>query len=176
MSKNNKGFTLIELIIVVAIIALLAAATFVAINPAKRVGDANDAKRWQDITSIADAFMAYAVDHSGSYVTTTDGSTALSTTNIDWIIQADTPNISPSYIGVTCPGTTNLSVAGRVINLGGLITAGYIGTMPGDPVTSGADTASTATNTRYWMHVYATGKLEVGACNKYGSAYPRVIR
>ena len=43
---SKKGFTLIELIIVVAIIALLAAATFVAVNPAKRIGEANDAQRW----------------------------------------------------------------------------------------------------------------------------------
>ena len=50
---NKKGFTLIELIIVVAIIALLAAATFVAVNPAKRIGEANDAQRWSDITAIA---------------------------------------------------------------------------------------------------------------------------
>ncbi|MDQ5970976.1 MAG: hypothetical protein QG603_753, partial [Patescibacteria group bacterium] len=45
MKKTFKGFTLIELIIVIAVIALLAAATFVAINPAKRVGDANNSRR-----------------------------------------------------------------------------------------------------------------------------------
>ena len=73
---NKKGFTLIELIIVVAIIALLAAATFVAVNPAKRIGEAQDAQRWSDVTAIADAYMKYAVDNSGSYVTsTTNGAT-----------------------------------------------------------------------------------------------------
>ncbi|PLX26244.1 hypothetical protein C0580_00420, partial [Candidatus Parcubacteria bacterium] len=36
---KQKGFTLIELIIVIAIIALLAAATFVAVDPAKRIGE-----------------------------------------------------------------------------------------------------------------------------------------
>jgi prepilin-type N-terminal cleavage/methylation domain-containing protein len=52
---NIKGFTLIELIIVIAVIALLAAATFVAVDPAKRIGMARDAQRWSDITAIADA-------------------------------------------------------------------------------------------------------------------------
>ena len=42
-SSLNKGFTLIELIIVVAIIGLIAAAAFVAIDPAKRIGNANNA-------------------------------------------------------------------------------------------------------------------------------------
>ncbi len=40
----KNGFTLIELIIVIAIIALLAAGTFVAVNPAKRVGDSQNAQ------------------------------------------------------------------------------------------------------------------------------------
>ena len=66
---KNSGFTLIELIIVVAIIALLAAASFVAINPGKRVGDANNAKRWSDITAIADAYSAYLVDNGGTHPT-----------------------------------------------------------------------------------------------------------
>ena len=64
-SFNIKGLTLIELIVVVAIIALLAASAFVAINPAKRVGNAADAKRWADITAIADAISHYAVDYNG---------------------------------------------------------------------------------------------------------------
>ena len=37
---NKKAFTLIELIIVIAIIAILAAFSFVAINPGKRIGQA----------------------------------------------------------------------------------------------------------------------------------------
>ena len=66
---KQSGFTLIELIIVIAIIALLAAATFVAVNPAKRIGDANNAQRWSDVTAVADAWMKYVVDNNGTNAT-----------------------------------------------------------------------------------------------------------
>ena len=70
MKFKQKGFTLIELIIVIAIIALLAAATFVAVNPAKRIGDANNAQRWSDVTAIADAWSTYVADNTGTLATT----------------------------------------------------------------------------------------------------------
>lgn len=38
--KNQKSFTLIELLIVIAIIAIIAGAVLVAINPAKRLAQA----------------------------------------------------------------------------------------------------------------------------------------
>lgn len=70
--QNKKGFTLMELIIVIAVIALLAAATFVAVDPAKRIGQARDAQRWQDVTAIADAIQLYMADNSGTFPTSTD--------------------------------------------------------------------------------------------------------
>ena len=46
------GFTLVELIIVIAIIAILAAAIFVAIDPARRLNEARNARRSSDITNV----------------------------------------------------------------------------------------------------------------------------
>lgn len=54
-----KGFTLIELLIVIAILGILAAAVLVAINPAKRLRQARDAKRKQDINAITNALIGY---------------------------------------------------------------------------------------------------------------------
>src|SRR3989339_308502 len=70
--KNKLGFTLIELIIVIAVIALLAATTFVAVDPAKRIGMARDAQRWQDVTAIADAIQQYIADNNGTFPSSTD--------------------------------------------------------------------------------------------------------
>jgi prepilin-type N-terminal cleavage/methylation domain-containing protein len=53
--KNNKAFTLIEVLLVIAIIAVLAAAVFVAINPAKNISDARNTQRRSDITQILSA-------------------------------------------------------------------------------------------------------------------------
>ena len=61
------AFTLIELLIVIAIVGIMAAAILVAINPAKRSGQARDAIRKSDIAVLADAFQAYYVAHGGLY-------------------------------------------------------------------------------------------------------------
>lgn len=54
-----KGFTLIELLVVIAILGILAAAVLVAINPGKRTRQAQDAKRKNDIGSLATEMQGY---------------------------------------------------------------------------------------------------------------------
>lgn len=66
--KLRYGFTLIELLIVIAIIGILAAAVLIAVNPAKRQNQANDANIKSDIGSIATAAQAYYTQPgAGSY-------------------------------------------------------------------------------------------------------------
>ncbi len=62
---NKKGFTLIELIIVIAIIVILAAIIYVAINPGQRIRETNNARRWIELDSIAKAIKEYEIDHVG---------------------------------------------------------------------------------------------------------------
>lgn len=59
MKIVQKGFTLIELLIVIAILGVLAAAVVTAINPVKKIKQANDAKIKNDIGQIATAMQAY---------------------------------------------------------------------------------------------------------------------
>jgi prepilin-type N-terminal cleavage/methylation domain-containing protein len=68
-NSKSSAFTLIELIIVVAIIALLAAAAFLVINPGKRMGDSKDSRRWQDLVSLSKAVEMYTADN-GHYLQT----------------------------------------------------------------------------------------------------------
>lgn len=64
--KNKKGFTLIEVLLVVAIIAILAGIVIFAINPTKQLGETKNAQRRADVNTILNAVYQYAIDNSGS--------------------------------------------------------------------------------------------------------------
>lgn len=67
--KNNsasKGFTLIELVVVIGILAVLFAIVLIAINPGRQFAQANDTKRRSDVNAILNAVSQYAADHKGA--------------------------------------------------------------------------------------------------------------
>ncbi len=125
-SQHNKSFTLIELLIVVAIIGILAALIIVSVNSA--AAKARDAKRVEDLRNIQKALALYYTAN-GSYPSTSGGwwgncpgggSHPVSGSN------GYVPNLAPTYIpslpldprqginGVTtdtgnCPGGANAS-------------------------------------------------------------------
>lgn len=59
--RSKKGFTLIELVVVVGIIALLAAITIVALG--RQQARSRDAKRVADLTNINTALVSYIADN-----------------------------------------------------------------------------------------------------------------
>ena len=61
-----KGFTLLELLITIGIISILSGITIVAINPSKQFGQANDAKRFNDVNSLLSAVGQYTIKHRGA--------------------------------------------------------------------------------------------------------------
>ncbi|MBU1160062.1 prepilin-type N-terminal cleavage/methylation domain-containing protein [Patescibacteria group bacterium] len=67
---KNKGFTLIEILVVIGIIAILAAVAIVAINPARQFAQANNAQRWSNVNTILNAVYQYAIDNNGSLPST----------------------------------------------------------------------------------------------------------
>jgi prepilin-type N-terminal cleavage/methylation domain-containing protein len=68
MNKNKKeGFTLIEVLIVIGIIAVLAGVTLVAINPARQFAQARNSQRVSNIYSILNAIGQRIVDNKGVF-------------------------------------------------------------------------------------------------------------
>ncbi len=65
--STHRGFTLIEVLLVIAILAILAAIVIIAINPAKQFASARDAQRQSDVYSIMNALHQYALDNEGAF-------------------------------------------------------------------------------------------------------------
>ncbi len=63
--RRKKGFTLLEILLVIAIIAILAAIVIIAINPSKQLGDSRNAQRRSDVNTILNAVYQYSIDNNG---------------------------------------------------------------------------------------------------------------
>lgn len=108
-----KGFTLIEILIVIGLIAILAAVTIIALNPTASFAKARDSERQTEMAQIFTAINRYVVDGNSA-----DGITGIAAclgTAPEWTGNPDFP---------AAFATT-------------LTTGGYLQAMPTDP-TAGA--------------------------------------
>lgn len=65
--KNHSAFTLIELLIVIAVIAVLATVVILLINPAELLRQSRDAGRLHDLSTLNTSFGIYAEDVGSPY-------------------------------------------------------------------------------------------------------------
>jgi type IV pilus assembly protein PilA len=64
---SRKGFTLVELLLVISILAIVTAVTIVAVNPGKQLAKSRDTQRSADVYSILSSIHQYSVDHDGAF-------------------------------------------------------------------------------------------------------------
>lgn len=69
MTKKGpaRGFTLIEILVVIGIIAVLAAIVIIAINPARQFAQARNAQRTSDVSVLLNAIGQNVADNKGTF-------------------------------------------------------------------------------------------------------------
>ena len=96
--KDTKAFTLLEVLLVVAVIAILAGIVIIAINPAKQLADTRNAQRQVDVNTILNGVYQYAIDENGSIPSTiTEASKEVCKTDI---VQSTCSSDDLIYLGV----------------------------------------------------------------------------
>lgn len=145
---KQSGFTLLEVLLVVAIIAILAGIVIIAINPGKNLGDTRNSQRSADVNTIINGVYQYSLDNNGGLPPVGTG-VAISTTAIE-------------ICATNAPSCTGL------IDLSPLTAAGkYLVSIPKDPQ-CGTGTVCATNGTGYKIAKDANGRLIVNAPSAEG--------
>ena len=134
ITKKIKGFTFLELLIVIGLVAILAGVVIVAVNPAKQFGKANDSERKSELGAILEAVYKYQTSP------TARGSFPKGYING---VLSDIPDCGTNYAGALELGTP---VDTKHIDLSDMLIPSYLQEFPSDP-SKGHDSASTG----YWI-------------------------
>ena len=140
-----KGFTLLEILLAVAAMAILAGIVIVAINPAKQLGDTRNAERRSEVNALLSAIHQYAIDNNG-----------VLPTSIDSIPGTSQVLGTGTALNTTCTATTTIAAG---VDLSAQLVPAYIVAIPTEPQ------SGTASNTDYYVNRDANGRIVVGSCD-----------
>ena len=142
--KDQKGFSLLELLIVLGVLMILGTAVFYWVDPVAQVGKAEDKRRQNDILNIANAFTSYARDHKGALPILGQVN---SSKKVLCSIQSGTQ--------LTCGASTEYCLA---ISDQDFFDK-YLGRLPTDP------DKSSETDTGYYILADASNNIVFGSCS-----------
>ncbi|MDD4989418.1 MAG: prepilin-type N-terminal cleavage/methylation domain-containing protein [Candidatus Pacebacteria bacterium] len=146
---QKKGFTLVELLIVIGIIVILLSVVLLAVDPAKRLKQSRDSVRRQDVSDILEAIITYETDNSGSIPSGID-----STSGTYQILGTGG---STGCAASSCTNVTTLS-SGACLDISSSLVPTYFASVPMDPL------SGSAANTLYAVDKNSAGRIIVAAC------------
>jgi prepilin-type N-terminal cleavage/methylation domain-containing protein len=171
MSKK-KGFTLLELLIVIAILAVLGALVIFLLNPAETLRKARDSQRISDLSTIKTALGIYIASKTSPSLDGQSGSSinekCIGGTGADtiWITDSAVTDTAASGTALTVATTSaaNLALTNGggwlPVNLDSLTGGSPISNMPVDPINAANDVANIASSSL--MYRYACKKSPLG--------------
>jgi prepilin-type N-terminal cleavage/methylation domain-containing protein len=170
IKKSKEGFTLLELLIVITIIAILSVALVFVLNPAETLAKSRDTQRMSDLSTLKTALGIYLTSSSTPLLDNVDNNKCVNGSGAKTVwVSADTA--SAGTLGTTYPtGFTawgqkaSAALASPVdgtgwlpVKLSGLVGGSPISSMPTDPINKivvGASTLAAPTNAAL-MYRYA---------------------
>ena len=149
LNKNiQKGFTLIEILVVIGIIGILATVVLIAVNPSRQFKQARDSQRVANVNTILNALGQNIADHQGNLFC--DGSIRVLP--------------KESYYGIA----SSISIDGT--NLADCITPDYLPKLPFDPGNSSAYYNNEDDYfTGYTLFVDSSGRITISAVGEIQS-------
>ncbi len=153
----EKGFTLVELLIVIGILAILSVAVVVVLNPAELIKQSRDSSRMSDFAAISTAMSLYTIDQPGGFT---------GSSSIVYVSIPDTSNTCanlglptlPTGYSYACSSTsTYRKVDGTgwmPLSLSSMATGAPFSVLPIDPV-------NTTSSGNYYTYTPSGQKYEV---------------
>jgi prepilin-type N-terminal cleavage/methylation domain-containing protein len=166
---KNKGFTLVELLIVIGILAILTAAVVIVLNPAELLRQARDSQRLSDLDALKNTISLYLAD--GLAFPTTYGGFTLGST-----CYASVAGATDCNSRATSSRTVIASSSSRLTDGTGWIPLNFASISTGSPLQNlPVDPTNSVTGSLYYSALFdvANGTFELDATiesNKYGPA------